>query len=105
MKKRLTPVWREFADAVIAYLKNTNEENKTRLLLATKEYPVGENESKQDDWVWDTKKLIDQIQTNDRSAWRKMYLFIKERYKECDYAEEILRIAEAKNIGESVWLL
>ena len=34
-----------------------------------------------------------------------MYLFIKERYKEHDYAEKILLIAKAKNIGENVWSL
>ena len=68
-------------------------------------YPVGENESKQEDWINETKKIIEQVKLNDRAAWKKIYLFIHERYTEYDYAKQILKIAQSKNIGESIWAL
>jgi hypothetical protein len=101
----LTKTWQEFADAWLAFLENTNEETEKRLHKAVEAYPVGENESKQEDWIRETKVLIDQIWSNNRSAWKKIYLFIQERYKEHDYAKKILNIAESKNIGERSWIL
>ena len=90
---------------MLAYLENTNEENRQRLHRAMENYPVGENESKQEEWIKETKTLLNQIHANNREAWKKMYLFIQDRYKQYDYAEKILTIAQSKNIGESVWTL
>ncbi len=102
---KLTIIWQEFADAWLAFLENTSEENKQRLYKAIEKYPVGENESKQEDWLRETKALIDRIQSNNRDAWKKIYLFIQERYKDYDYAKKILEFAKEKNIGESIWSL
>ncbi len=96
---------KEFADAWIAYLKDTSEENKERLHKAVENYWVGEKESGQEDWVWETKQLIKDIALNNQMAWKKIYSFIKERYHEYDYHEQILVIAKEKGIGEPVWKL
>ena len=101
----LTAEWKEFADAWIAYLKDTSEENKGRLHKAVENYWVGEKESDQEDWVWETKQIIKDIAIGKREAWTKIYNFIKERYREHDYHEQILIIAKEKGIGEPAWIL
>ncbi|QQR76352.1 hypothetical protein IPJ63_02510 [Candidatus Nomurabacteria bacterium] len=103
--KGLTTEWKEFADAWIAYLKDTNEENRERLHKALENYWVGEKESDQENWRWETKQLMKDVAIGNRKAWKKIYDFIKERYKEHDYHKKVLEIAESKNIGEYIWIL
>jgi hypothetical protein len=102
---KLTKEWREFAEAWISFLGNTDEINKQRLLSAIKNYHVGEKESEQEDWEYETKQLIEKIKDNDPVAWKKIFNFIKERYHEYDYHTKILKIAESKKIGKFVWTL
>ncbi len=102
---KLTAVWQEFVDALIAYMENCNEETRVRFYKAMEDYPVGEKESDQEDWVWETKQIIKDIAIGKREAWTKIYNFIKERYREHDYHEQILIIAKEKGIGEPAWIL
>lgn len=105
--KGLSKTWQEFANAWLAFLETPNEENENRLLDSIAKYPVGEKESEQEDWLWETKQIMQKIKERDRDSWRKIYNFIKERY-DSDHPEvsnKILQIAEKKKIGEYVWKL
>ncbi len=104
--KGLSKTWQEFANAWLAFLETPNEENESRLIKSFENYPVGEKESQQDDWVWETKQIIQKIKNNnDRDSWRMIYNFMMERYNKehPEVCEKILEIAETKGVGEYVW--
>jgi hypothetical protein len=103
--KGLTHEWKEFAESWISFMENYTPENKERLLKAVANYRVRTSDNDQKDWVWETKQIIEKIPQNDRSSWKKIFNFIKERYAEHDYHNQILKIAEKKGVGEFVWTL
>jgi hypothetical protein len=106
MAKKLSKSWQEFIDAWIAYLTETNDINKVRLHTALENFLIGGNPDAQEEWIEETKKIIEDVAAGDRDAWRMIFNFIKEYFpEETIYHDIILDIAKTKKIGNGTWVL
>ncbi len=89
----------ELKNSLLVWIKNPIERNLKRLHRAIDNTLIGESYSKQEDWVWETKQIIEDMAKNKREAWRKMCNFSREWFKE-DYTKLLIGFAKERGVGE-----